>query len=80
MSLSQFITTFEGAELTLGSSLQESRVSTPRECARFQGFPDGYKLEGSPRQVMRQIGNALEYHIARAHADQLLRTVGPEQG
>lgn len=50
------------------------RIITDRECARAQGFPDGYAFTGSPKArkgaatdklVKRQIGNAVPVGIAR---------------
>jgi DNA (cytosine-5)-methyltransferase 1 len=38
---------------------------TNRECARAQGFPDGYRFHGTAKDVRRQIGNAVPVGIAR---------------
>lgn len=35
------------------------RGMTPREAARIQGFPDSFKLTGSPASDMRMVGNAV---------------------
>jgi DNA (cytosine-5)-methyltransferase 1 len=36
-----------------------------RECARAQGFGNGYEFIGTRAQVKRQIGNAVPVGIAR---------------
>lgn len=50
------------------------RIITDRECARAQGFPEGYRFVGSPKArkgaatdkvVKKQIGNAVPVNIAR---------------
>jgi DNA (cytosine-5)-methyltransferase 1 len=41
------------------------RMLTNRECARAQGFGDGYRFCGTATQVKRQIGNAVPVGIAR---------------
>lgn len=41
------------------------RLLTARECARAQGFGDGYRFRGTDTQVRRQIGNAVPVGIAR---------------
>jgi len=49
-----------------------ARVTTPRECARLQSFPDTFHFEGPKSQKLVQIGNAvpplLGLAIARAVA------------
>lgn len=46
-----------------------ARTTTPRECARFQSFPDSFKFEGPLSRHFTQIGNAvppiLGEHIAK---------------
>ena len=37
----------------------EDRLLTLRECARIQGFPDGFNFVGSWSSVATQIGNAI---------------------
>jgi DNA (cytosine-5)-methyltransferase 1 len=40
------------------------RYFTARECARLQTFPDGYLLDGSWSETMRQLGNAVPVTLA----------------
>lgn len=42
------------------------RMLQPRELARAQGFPDDYVFTGSREDVVKQIGNAVPPHTARA--------------
>lgn len=44
------------------------RYYTVREAARIQGFPDGYRFEGSWGVALRQIGNAVPVELARVVA------------
>ena len=39
------------------------------ECARIQGFPDEWKLEGSMAALYQQIGNAVPVHLGMACAN-----------
>lgn len=36
------------------------------ECARLQGFPDDWKIEGAMNQQYQQIGNAVPTHLGKA--------------
>lgn len=42
------------------------RLLTPREAARLQGFPDGFKFVGTKSDVALQIGNAVPPPLAEA--------------
>lgn len=42
------------------------RMLQPRELARAQGFPDGYKFTGNREAVVKQIGNAVPPNTAKA--------------
>ncbi|KAG8641192.1 hypothetical protein MANES_13G119400v8 [Manihot esculenta] len=45
---------------------EQDRILTVRECARSQGFPDGYKFAGNIQHKHRQIGNAVPPPLAYA--------------
>lgn len=42
----------------------KNRRLSPRELARLQTFPDGYRVEGSMRAVQKQLGNAVPSALA----------------
>ncbi|PON45428.1 C-5 cytosine methyltransferase [Parasponia andersonii] len=44
----------------------QDRILTVRECARSQGFPDGYQFSGNILHKHRQIGNAVPPPLAYA--------------
>lgn len=48
------------------------RRLTWRECAGLQGFPDGWAFQGTAAARFRQIGNAVQGHLARALGTALL--------
>jgi DNA (cytosine-5)-methyltransferase 1 len=48
------------------------RMLQPHELAGAMGFPAGYKFQGTRRDVVRQIGNAVEVNMARALCTSLL--------
>lgn len=49
------------------------RSLTPREWARLQGFPDGYRIVCSDAQAYKQFGNSVAVPAVRAVAAQLLK-------
>ena len=52
------------------------RAMTPREWARLQGFPDGYRIVCSDAQAYKQFGNSVAVPAVRAVAGQLLKAAG----
>jgi DNA (cytosine-5)-methyltransferase 1 len=55
------------------------RMLQPHELAAAQGFPKGYKFEGNKSEVIKQIGNAVPCHTARALVKAVL-TGDPDVG
>lgn len=51
------------------------RKLTPRECARLQGFPEGYKIECSDHQAYKQFGNSVPVPVVSAILKNILRCV-----
>nr|XP_009408799.2 PREDICTED: DNA (cytosine-5)-methyltransferase 1B-like [Musa acuminata subsp. malaccensis] len=54
---------------------EQDRIITVRECARSQGFPDGYRFSGSIQNKHRQIGNAVPPPLAYALGRKLKEAV-----
>lgn len=48
------------------------RMLQPHELAAAMGFPAGYVFKGRREDVVKQIGNAVEVHVAQAHLTELL--------
>uniref|UniRef100_A0A8R7QJG5 Cytosine-specific methyltransferase n=1 Tax=Triticum urartu TaxID=4572 RepID=A0A8R7QJG5_TRIUA len=53
----------------------QDRIITVRECARSQGFPDGYHFVGNIRSKHRQIGNAVPPPLAYALGRKLKQAI-----
>lgn len=49
----------------------QDRIVSVRECARAQGFPDGFRLWGNVHQKHRQVGNAVPVPLSAALGKQL---------
>lgn len=53
----------------------QNRALTCRELARLQTFPDSYLFCGNSIQIQQQIGNAVPCELARAVAEECVRTL-----
>ncbi|WP_413580964.1 DNA cytosine methyltransferase [Bdellovibrio sp. HCB288] len=51
---------------------KQARTITPREAARLQSFPDGFKFHGTMGRMFKQIGNAIAPLVAEALAKQII--------
>lgn len=53
------------------------RKLTPRECARFQGFPDSYKFPEnlSKSSIYKQIGNSVSVPVVNAIAENIMQVL-----
>ncbi|CAL5329866.1 unnamed protein product [Camellia sinensis] len=58
----------------------QDRILTVRECARSQGFSDGYKFAGNIQHRHRQIGNAVPPPLAFALGSKLKQAVEGKSG
>jgi DNA (cytosine-5)-methyltransferase 1 len=56
----------------------EDRCLTMRECARLQGFPDGFEFSGSAVDQIQQIGNAIPPMLAEVFARHIRLNLGFE--
>lgn len=56
---------------------QDIRKLTPRECARFQGFPDNYNLpDNLPKSALyKQIGNSVSVPVVNAIARNIMQVL-----
>lgn len=56
---------------------EDIRKLTPRECARFQGFPDSYKLpDNLPKSALyKQIGNSVSVPVVNAIAKNIMQVL-----
>lgn len=51
------------------------RMLQPHEMAAAMGFPKGFRFSGSKKEVVKQIGNAVEVRQARALCEAILRAM-----
>ena len=52
------------------------RKITPRECARFQGFPDGYKLPQIANSYLyKQFGNSVSVPVIEAIGKEIIKAI-----
>jgi DNA (cytosine-5)-methyltransferase 1 len=51
------------------------RRLTPREWARMQGFPDGFRLPDAPTQAYRQIGNSVPVPVVAAVGKEMAKAM-----
>ena len=53
------------------------RKLTPRECARFQGFPDSYKFPEKMAlgQIYKQVGNSVTVEVIRRIAEKICKVM-----
>lgn len=49
----------DGSEILIPQDGKNPRRLTPRECARLQGYPEGFKIPVSDTQAYKQFGNSV---------------------
>ena len=66
-----------GHNVPLVMDKDDIRKLTPRECARFQGFPDNYKLpDNLPKSALyKQIGNSVSVPVIKAIAKNIMQVL-----
>ena len=57
----------------------QARTISVREAARLQSFPDGFRFCGTMNPAFRQIGNAVPPLLAKALAEQIIKTLRDSQ-
>ena len=70
------VTTSPGQKMTTLGHPDEDRPLSVQECARVQGFPDGWRICGTVRQRYVQVGNAVPVQLAEAIGRAVAETLG----
>jgi DNA (cytosine-5)-methyltransferase 1 len=65
----------DGAEILIEQKNKNPRIMTPRECARYMGFPDDFKIVVSDSQAYKQFGNAVVPQVVEYIAGSVLRAM-----
>ena len=65
----------DGAEILIEQKGNNPRRMTPRECARYMGFPDSFKIVVSDSQAYKQLGNAVVPAVVECIAEGALRVM-----
>ena len=53
----------------------QARTISVREAARLQSFPDSFRFCGTMNPAFRQIGNAVPPLLAKALAEEMIKTL-----
>ena len=61
----------DGSEILIDDGGVRPRKLTPRECARLQGFGDGFVINASNTQAYHQFGNSVCVPVMQAVAGQV---------
>lgn len=79
--ISPTIATFSTPSFDVGGDDHSKwRTLSPRECARLQGFPDGFVLPKSNSAAYKQVGNAVSVSVVKAVASRLLKVAWASEG
>jgi DNA (cytosine-5)-methyltransferase 1 len=63
----------DGSEILIEQKNKNPRKLTPREAARLQGFPEGFKIPVSDTQAYRQFGNSVAVPVISAIAKEMVK-------
>ncbi len=69
----------DGSEILIPQEGMNPRRLTPRECARLQGFPDGFLIPVSNNQAYRQFGNSVTVPLIQAVGKKLVKELLKEK-
>ena len=69
----------DGKECLIPQSGKPPRMLTPRECARFQGFPEEFLIPVSKGQAYKQFGNSVAIPVIRKIARNIVELL-PRRG
>jgi DNA (cytosine-5)-methyltransferase 1 len=67
----------DGSEILIEQAGKNPRRLTPRECARLQGFPEGFIIPVSDTQAYRQFGNSVAVPIVELIAENMIKAIQP---
>lgn len=68
----------DGSEVLIDQTKlnKNPRKLTPRECARLQGFPEEFIVDGvSQSQIYKQFGNSVCINVVQAIADEIIKAI-----
>lgn len=69
----------DGSEILIPQAKGKNpRRLTPKECARLQGFPDGFLIPVSDTQAYKQFGNSVTVPLIKAVAEKVLNAMSIE--
>jgi DNA (cytosine-5)-methyltransferase 1 len=56
---------------------KDIRKLTPRECARFQGYPDSFKFDNdmAKSHIYKQIGNSVTVNVIKSIAIEIKKAM-----
>jgi len=53
--------------------VSENRKLTVRECLRFQGFPEDFKIQDNYSQSYKQVGNTVSIPVVSHLANEIIK-------
>lgn len=62
----------DGKECLIPQDGKNPRLLTPRECARLQGFPEGFQIPVAKTQAYRQFGNSVPVPVVSKIAQEIV--------
>ncbi|WP_244651406.1 MULTISPECIES: DNA cytosine methyltransferase [unclassified Lentimonas] len=65
----------DGSEILIEQKDKNPRVLTPRECARLQGYPEGFQPHESKRHAYQQFGNSVAVPVIKAIGTQIQKSL-----